>query len=71
MEALSDIRDGPDEHDTITVDESLDLKNDVLCSAAETNENCSSFAPVTLSDLAASPALKSNEFDQEDWGRSL
>ena len=63
IEALADIRDGPDESDTITVDELLDLENDVLCSAAETNEQCYSFA---LSDLAASSAPKSNEFNQEE-----
>lgn len=63
IEALADIRDGPDESDTITVDELLDLENDVLCSAAETNEQCYSFA---LSDLAASSAPKSNEFNREE-----
>lgn len=63
IEALADIRDGPDESDTITVDELLDLENDVLCSAAETNERCYSFA---LSDLAASSAPKSNEFNREE-----
>ena len=63
IEALADIRDGPDESDTITVDELLDLENNVLCSAAETNEHCYSFV---LSDLAASSAPKSNEFDLKD-----
>lgn len=63
IEALPDVRDGPDESDTITVDELLDLENDVLCSAAETNEHCYSFAP---SDLVASSAPKSNEFDREE-----
>ncbi|CAH3110627.1 unnamed protein product [Porites lobata] len=65
IEALADIRDGPDESDTITVEELLDVENDVLCSAAETNEHCYSFA---LSDLAASSIPRSNAFDREEGG---
>ncbi|CAH3175105.1 unnamed protein product, partial [Porites lobata] len=65
LQALADIRDGPDESDTITVEELLDVENDVLCSAAETNEHCYSFA---LSDLAASSIPRSNAFDREEGG---
>ena len=50
-ENLADVRYEPDESETITVDDLLDFDSDLLCSVAETNEQCYSYA---LSDLAAS-----------------
>ena len=54
---LADISFEPDENECITVDELLELDNDILCSSAETNEHCYSNS---LSDLAASLMFMSN-----------
>ena len=51
--ALVDINFEPEENECINADELLDLDNDILCSTAETNEQCYSHA---LTDLAASSA---------------
>lgn len=61
---LADIQFEPDETDTITVDDLLDLQSDLLCSSAETSEDCYSIA---LSDLAASSAqaTETNVNDEE------
>ena len=55
---LADISFEPDENECITVDELLELYNDILCSSAETEEHCYSNS---LSDLAASSTFMSNE----------
>ena len=69
-ENLADVRYEPDESETITVDELLDFDSDILCSSAEANEQCYSYA---LSDLAAStvqtdvrPGGELNEDDDDD-----
>ena len=68
-ENLADLRYEPDESETITVDELLDFESDILCSSAETNEQCYSYA---LSDLAASTVqtdripTATNELDEDD-----
>lgn len=61
---LADIQFEPDETDTITVDDLLDLQSDLLCSSVETSEDCYSIA---LSDLAASSAqaTETNVNDEE------
>ena len=48
---LVDITFQPKENECMTVDELLDLDNDILCSVAEANEQCYSHS---LTDLAAS-----------------
>ena len=50
---LVDISFEPEENECMTADELLDLDNDILCSTAETNEQCYSHS---LTDLAASSA---------------
>ena len=50
---LVDITFEPEENECMTVDELLDLDNDILCSVAEANEQCYSHS---LTDLAASSA---------------
>ena len=61
---LADIRFEPDETDAVTVDELLEFHSDLLCSSAETSEECYSIA---LSDIAASSAqlAKTNVNDEE------
>ena len=66
---LVNIRFEPDETDTVTVDELLDFHSDLLCSSAETSEECYSIA---LSDIAASSAqpketnVNDEEVDDDD-----
>lgn len=48
---IADVRFKPDETETVTVDELLDFHSDLLCSGAETSEECYSIA---LSDHATS-----------------
>ena len=66
---LADIPFEPDETDTVTVDDFLDLQSDLLCSSAEINEDFYSFA---FSDLAASStkdtemSVTSQEVDDDD-----
>ena len=48
---LADMNFEPEENECITADELLDVENDILCSIAETNEQCYSHS---LTDLAAS-----------------
>lgn len=61
---LADIRSEPDETDAVTVDELLEFHSDLLCSSAETSEECYS---IDLSDIAASSAqlAKTNVNDEE------
>lgn len=54
---LADISFEPDENESITVDELLELDNDILCSSAETDEHCYSNS---LSDPAVSSTFMSN-----------
>ena len=76
-ENLADVRYKPDESETITVDDLLDFDSDLLCSVAETNEQCYSYA---LSDLAASTVQTDvrstatnnlREDDEDDDDRSI
>ena len=66
---LADIQFEPDETDTVMVDKSLDFHSDLLCSSAETSEECYSIA---LSDIAASSAqttetnVNDTEMDDDD-----
>lgn len=69
-ENLADVRYEPDESETITVDDLLDFDSGILCSVAETNEQCYFYA---LSDLAASTiqtdvrSTATNDFREEDF----